>query len=268
MVYARGMSSQQDRVRERFTRTAQQFASFSLTKRTAEAERLADLAAAQLPDAARTVALDVACGPGTFTTALASRVKFVHGLDLTPALLAQARSAAEAAGISNIVFHCGDALALPFRAAAFDLVCCGYSLHHMPHPAQAVAEMMRVVQPRGCVALVDLIVPPGADAALNNRIERARDNSHTRTLAAEELVALVERTGLRIIAQETGERWRNFDEWLRIGGWEPGDEAYRATRALLDADLGRNASGFHPRLSADGALEFLQVSLFVFARPF
>ena len=267
----RSRSDQHDRVRERFTRTAQQFASFSLTTRAAEAERLVRLAAPG-PD---WVALDVACGPGTFTFALAPRVRLVYGLDLTLALLEQARAAAAKLGLTNLAFIYGEAAALPFADSVMDLATCAYSWHHFPDPAPAIQELARVVRPGGCVAVVDLIVPDDpAQAEVNNQMERARDASHTRTLAASEIRALLESAGLRIRAWETEERLRSFDDWMHIAGWKPGDPAYAQTRRRMEASTAGDRAGFHPRFVTPAAagsppphgdIEFVQTSLFAVA---
>jgi SAM-dependent methyltransferase len=50
-------------------------------------------------------------------------------------------------------FECGDAQALPFPAGSFDAVLCGYGLMHLPEPAAALGEMLRVLRPGGRSAL-------------------------------------------------------------------------------------------------------------------
>lgn len=259
---------QHDRIRERFTRTAEQFAKFSLTTRVEEAARLVELAAPRGTEHA----LDLACGPGTFTRAFAPRVKSILGLDLTPALLEQARAAGTAANLSNLLFLLGDATALPLADASLDLVICAYSLHHFAEPARAVAELARVTRPGGRAAIVDIVAPDDPAAAeLNNRIERARDASHERTLSAGELCALFESARFHVAAREIGERARSFDEWMRIAGWEPGDPAYTETRRLMETSIPGDAAGFHPRIADSGSaaalpdLTYVQTSLFLIA---
>ncbi len=260
--------SHKDRVRERFTRTAEAFASFSLSTRSEEAARLLELARPHLP-LRPVAALDVACGPGTFTRVLAQQAARVCGLDLTPALLAQARAACQPQGLGNVALVCGDATALPFAEASFTLAICGYSLHHMPDPRAALQQMARVVGPGGVVAIVDIVVPAGADPELNNRIERTRDASHARTLTTAELLGLFAWADLEVLATEPSQRPRRFEEWMRVAGWRPDDAAYRKTRRLMEADREENVSGFRPRLAvgADGEqLVFTQTALFVVSR--
>jgi ubiquinone/menaquinone biosynthesis C-methylase UbiE len=257
------MPDQRDLVRARFTRTADQFATFSLSQRSDEANRLVALAAPRGDE----LALDLACGPGTFTRAFARAVRFIRGLDITPALLARARAAAAKENLVNCVFECGDAYSLPYPAAQFDLAACAYALHHLEHPAAAMQELARVVRPGGRLALVDIFVPAGCDPAAANAIERARDASHCSTQLREELHALCAAAGFRVTSSETSERLRSFDDWMQIAGWRLGDAAYAATRRLMEADIPANRSGFCPRAAASPAVdfEFMQPSLFLIA---
>ncbi len=259
-----GQDAQLDRVRERFTRTAQQFAKFSLAKRSAEAEKLVALAVPQGDEKA----LDLACGPGTFTCAFARRVRWMAGLDLTTPMMQQGRAAAAAAGLKNVAWGCANAAALPFANGAFDLVTCGYSVHHFGEPEKVMAEVARVLGPGGRLALMDLIVPGEVSAEAgraNNEIEIARDASHEKTFFASELRALAESAGLRVTTDQMDTRTRLFNEWMRIAGWEPEEEAGRSTRALMEKHMAGDASRFHARTLADGDIEFVQTSLLLVA---
>lgn len=253
-------SDNRDRVVARFTRTAESFAKFSLTTRSAEAAQLLALAEPRGEECA----LDLACGPGTFTRAFAPHVRAIHGVDLTPALLAQAQAAAKGAQI-NLTLTCADAMALPFADAAFDLGICGYSLHHFAQPMAGLRELARVLRAGGSVALVDIIVPDGAEPAAANAIERARDSSHETTFTRAQLESLFAQCGLRIRKREIGERLRVFSDWMRVVGWAPGDSVYQETLRLLELQLGRDTSGFAPHRAPDGDVAFIQTSLFLIA---
>ncbi len=249
-----------DRVRDRFTRTAQQFAKFALAKRGEEAERLLRLAAPRGEE----LALDLACGPGTFLRAFAPRVRFIVGVDLTAAMLAEAKHAVMRAALDNAAFACANGYALPFADASLGLCACGYSLHHMLEPARAVTELGRVLRRGGRVAIVDMVVPDSADVDFTNRIERARDTSHASTLRRAELHHLLEAAGLRLVASEIGERVRDFDEWLETIGAPRGTAVYEQTRRLMEESIPGDAAGFRPR-PVPPKLEFVQTSAFVVA---
>ena len=55
--------------------------------------------------------------------------------------------------VPNGRFQQGDAQVLPFPAASFDAVLCRYGLMHLPKPATALHEMLRVLRPGGRAAL-------------------------------------------------------------------------------------------------------------------
>src|SRR5581483_6288416 len=104
------------------------------------------------------IVLDVACGAGHVAQELAPRVRQVVGVDLTPALLRLGAERLAAAGVANVLLQEGDAAALPFVDASFDLVVCRSALHHFAEPARQVAEMCLV--DREIAALVEAGVGP------------------------------------------------------------------------------------------------------------
>src|SRR5207244_10116574 len=75
----------------------------------------------------------------------------VTGLDLTPALLEKARENAKVAEVS-IEFIEGDAEALSFSDASFDVVLSQFGHMFAPRPQVAIAEMLRVLKSGGRIA--------------------------------------------------------------------------------------------------------------------
>jgi SAM-dependent methyltransferase len=97
-------------------------------------------------------ALDVACGNGNATLAAARRWADVTGVDYVPSLLAKGRVRAEADGLA-IEFVEGDAEALPFPDASFDVVLSTFGVMFAPNHARAAAELVRVCRPGGRIGL-------------------------------------------------------------------------------------------------------------------
>src|ERR1700730_10657926 len=98
----------QDEILKRFTATADVFAESVRTMRVEEGDRLLELATAGLALDSESLAIDVACGPGTFTRPFASRVVRSVGFDLTPAMIEKARAESARAGITGLDFIGGD----------------------------------------------------------------------------------------------------------------------------------------------------------------
>jgi SAM-dependent methyltransferase len=225
----------QDATRERFARTAERIG------------ELQDARAASLEkDVLRFVApsgderaLDSGTGSGALAFALAPHVREVVGVDIVPELLEQARKRAER--FPNVTFVEGDATKLPLDYASFDLAGSLRTLHHIPRPELAMAELVRVTRPGGRVLVVDQIAPvdPLAAAELN-RFERARDPSHTRALADIDLRHLFESNGLVLIRAEYEREPRELDAYLDLAGCE--GEAREQAESLAPpgymADLG------------------------------
>jgi len=95
--------------------------------------------------------LDVACGTGVVAITAARAGAKVSGLDLTPKLLERARENAAVASV-DVDFFEGDAEALPYPDASFDVVLSQYGHMFAPRPAIALREMLRVLKPGGRVA--------------------------------------------------------------------------------------------------------------------
>lgn len=98
--------------------------------------------------------LDLATGSGITAIAARERGAQVTGVDLTPELIAVARSKADEAGFSDINFQEGDAEALPFEDASFDVVVstCGHMF--APDQPRVAAELARVTRPGGRVVFL------------------------------------------------------------------------------------------------------------------
>lgn len=91
--------------------------------------------------------LDVGCGTGPFTLAALHRGARVTSLDIGIELLRCARAKGAAMPVA------GDAAALPFSDASFDLVISSECIEHTAHPERSVAELLRVLRPGSLLVL-------------------------------------------------------------------------------------------------------------------
>jgi ubiquinone/menaquinone biosynthesis C-methylase UbiE len=91
--------------------------------------------------------LEIACGTGRFSVMLAERGADVTGIDISGAILGQAREKARAAGVADAVeFMRGDAARLPFPDNAFDVSFAVRFFHLADTPETFLAEMRRVTR--------------------------------------------------------------------------------------------------------------------------
>jgi demethylmenaquinone methyltransferase/2-methoxy-6-polyprenyl-1,4-benzoquinol methylase len=108
-------------------------------------------------------ALDVATGTGMVAAELLRRADCtVVGIDQSEEMLAGAR--ARFTGVDQVELVHGQAEALPFPDASFDVLTVTYLLRYVDDPPATVAELARVVRPGGRVASLEFGVPPAAPA--------------------------------------------------------------------------------------------------------
>ena len=211
-----------DAAQERFAKTAERVAALQ-DARAAELEakivRFAELRGDER-------ALDSAAGAGALAFALAPHVREVVAVDLVLELLELGRQ--RAGGFDNVEFVEGDATKLPFELSSFDFAGTLRSLHHIARPELAVAELTRVTRRGGRILVVDQLAPIDPFAASElNAFERARDPSHTRTLADVDFRQLFESNGLVLVRADYVREERELDPYLDLAGCE-GEERKRA----------------------------------------
>ena len=98
-----------EQILDQFTRQAAPFAAAAAIRNAAALNRIVTMAQADPND----TVLDVACGPGLLACAFARVARHVTGIDLTPAMLEQARALQRQQGLENLTWQEGDVLPLP-----------------------------------------------------------------------------------------------------------------------------------------------------------
>jgi ubiquinone/menaquinone biosynthesis C-methylase UbiE len=158
--------------------------------------------------------LDIGTGTGHTALAFAPSVAQVVALDLTPAMLEQARGLAEERGIDNVRFEQGEAERLPYPDGSFDVVTCRVCAHHFRDVRAALREAARVLRPEGQLLFVDSVSPedPAQDTFLNC-IELLRDPSHVRNYTVSQWTAMFAEVGLVAEHRVTWPLPLDFEDW-------------------------------------------------------
>lgn len=188
--------------------------------------------------------LEVGCGTGAMTRALARRPDFsgrALGVDQGEQFIKAAREFAAAEHVADRVdFQVGDAHALELADGSFDVVIAHTLISHVAEPESVLAEMARVVRPGGTVAIFDgdyaSLTYALSDHELGRRMDVALANaSFNNPLIMRDLPRLLPRFGLRLLSAwgdavaevGQGSYFRSFAETYA---------PYVASAGLIDAE--------------------------------
>jgi SAM-dependent methyltransferase len=254
------MTSNADIVLDQFTRQAAPFAN-SAAMRDEEALRLlVEFSGATATD----TVLDVACGPGLVVAAFAKTCRHATGIDLTPAMIDKAREQAAALSLTNVDWHVGNVLPLPFPDRSFSVVVSRFAFHHFPDPLAVIREMARVATRPGKIVVADIAAsddPRRADAL--NRMERLRDPSHTRALPLAEMRALFAAVGAPTPRETYYDVRADLDGLLATSFPAPGDEA-KIRRMFVDS-IADDGLGMKTKLKGERVLLSYPIAIFAAA---
>lgn len=180
------------------------------------------------------VVLDLGCGGGHVSFAVAPLAASVIACDLSAQMLAVVAGAAAERKLSNIQIEQAAAEKLPFADASFDVVVTRFSAHHWANVPAGLKEIHRVLRPDGVMVVIDIVAPetPLHDTTLQ-AVELLRDASHVRNYRVSEWAAMFAAAGF---AQQQQSSWRLkmvFDEWIARMRTPPEREV--AIRSLLQS---------------------------------
>ena len=230
-------------VQRQFNRQAQAYAQTRQAKDLKAMQRLCSL----LETHPNTNSLDVACGPGRLTMALAGLCKHAHGLDATEGLLAIAQQEAAELGLQNIAFGQGSALDMPYPSNSFDVVTCRAAFHHFAQPQKVFSEMVRVTKAKGQILIADILGNPDPDkSSAHDHIERLCDPSHFRCIPEDEFIEMFNHYDISVEKALRNSMSYKVNEWILHGG--PDAAAELEIRRLFEEDLTASQTGLQVEL--------------------
>lgn len=161
------------------------------------------------------VGLDLGCGAGHLSFALAPALAKVVAADASPGMLEVVEKAAAQRGFSHIETVQTMVESLPFADASFDVVATRYSAHHWGDVPAALSEARRVLKPGGVLLVIDVLgyENPLVDTHFQT-IELLRDTSHVRDYAETEWQRMLADAGFTIEGTQAWPVRLEFSSWV------------------------------------------------------
>jgi SAM-dependent methyltransferase len=215
--------------------------------------------------------LEVGCGTGVLTQEICKHVRSpgnVTALDLSESMLSVARKKCP-----GVKFQQGNAMALPYDDASFDVVASQFMLMFTPDPVKTVSEMRRVLKPGGrlIIAVWEALDNNPVYAELA-RIARKRINDSAgdslswpfalgKDGALAEICMKAGAGNVSITAHEGRAIFPSLDEFVRteIRAWVLADAV---DDTMLDTVVADAQASFQEYLSASGEADFPLNALF------
>ena len=215
----------------------------------ADLQRIAAIAAELTP----AHALDLGCGGGHVTYAIAAHAGQVTASDLSPDMTAAVAAEASQRGLTNVETIAAPAASLPYADGAFDMLACRFSAHHWQDVPAGLREARRVLQAGGVAVFADVFAPPLAAADTHlQAVELLRDPSHVRDYSEAEWRAMLAEAGFAITAITAITKGRlrmGFTEWTaRMRTTPDRAAAIRTLQGLASSEVAR-----HFEIEQDGS---------------
>jgi len=247
-------SAHDSNVAGQFGPRAKAYVESAVHSQGADLARIAEIAAAARP--AR--AIDLGCGGGHVTYAMAPHARETIACDLSADMLSAVRDTAASRGWSNVTTTQASVEKLPYEDASFDMLGCRFSAHHWQDVDAGLHEGRRVLRPGSPAIFVDVVAPssPLLDTHLQ-AVELLRDTSHVRDYSEAEWRAKLRAAGF--VVKQVG-TWRlrmDFPVWIaRMATPEPLAKAIRLVQDSAPDEVRR-----HFAIEADGSF-MLDMAMF------
>jgi len=153
------------------------------------------------------VLLDVCCGSGVVGNSFRSKVSRIVGLDLTPEMIAKAKTRLDEV-------HRGNVYEIPFDANTFDMVCTREVLHLLPKWEKPLGQIHRVLKPGGQFVVGQILPYGDADAAWMYRIFKKKQPLFFNNPTVDDYFAMLDRCGFVDVKMSEVHVWESIDLWI------------------------------------------------------
>lgn len=182
--------------KEKFNKQAEKFDSDKTGKHSRE---LYDNILHKLSQFSFNKLLDVGCGTGNLLSLITKKYEIqLSGVDLSPNML---NIANEKLG-EKADLRLGDSENLPFKDESFDMVTCTDSFHHYPHPENVLAEIKRVLNPKGTLLIANPWAPTPFRQLVNMYMRLFSKGGNVKLYSKNDIHKLLNNSGFKNIKWE------------------------------------------------------------------
>lgn len=195
-------------------------------------------------------ALDLGCGGGHASFALAPHVGEIVAYDLSAEMLSAVAQEAGNRGLSNLKTQQGTVEKLPFPDASFDFVVTRFSAHHWHDIRAGLREARRVAKKGAAAMFMDAVPPPNPllDTFIQT-IEMLRDPSHVRDYSVAEWTQMAREAGFEPAPATERRIHLDFATWIARMQTPP---VYANAIRALQKDMSEDVAK-HFAIEADGS---------------
>jgi ubiquinone/menaquinone biosynthesis C-methylase UbiE len=224
------MMKQQSLVTEQFGNTANAYATSAVHSQGEDLKSLRRIAEGLV----KPRILDLGCGAGHASFAVAPAAASVTAYDLSEQMLAVVAQGAKERTLDNVQTNKGAAEKLPFPDGAFDLVISRFSVHHWLDVPGALSEVHRVLTEKGRAVFVDVVSPesPLNDTTLQ-AVELLRDASHVRDYRVSEWGTMLAAAHFTHACTSNWRLIMVFDDW--VARMRTPADRVKAIKSLFDS---------------------------------
>ena len=247
-------SAHDTNVTSQFGPRAKAYVESAVHSQGADLARISEVAKAIRP----AHAIDLGCGGGHVTYAMAPYARETVACDLSADMLAAVRDTAASRGLANVRTTLTSVERLPFEDATFDMLACRFSAHHWQDVDAGLHEGRRVLKPGSPAIFVDVVAPasPLLDTHLQG-VELLRDTSHVRNYSESEWRAKLAAAGFVVKQVATWRLRMDFPVWIaRMATPDPLAKAIRMIQDSAPDEVRR-----HFAIEADGSF-MLDMAIF------